>query len=87
MSSPTTPEIERAAQALTDYWLEHGYDPSEPNEDAARAVLESLLDPSPRMIEAMGDVLFGKGRLVKVDGSMSKAFRAAILCALGRDEK
>ena len=37
-ASPVT-MVERVRLALERYWLEHGYDPSEPDEGAARAAI------------------------------------------------
>ena len=39
-------KLEQVARAICDYWMEHGFDPSEPSEGAARAAVEALREPS-----------------------------------------
>ena len=49
-ASPVT-MVERVRLALERYWLEHGYDPSEPDEGAARAAIAAMREPTEAMMD------------------------------------
>jgi len=51
-------KLEQVARAIADYWREHGFDPSEPSEGAARAAVEAMRYPGEAAVQ-FGDAVRG----------------------------
>lgn len=95
-----TNPIELLANAARDYWLAEGYDPSEPNEGMARALLAALdvaglrivpKEPTEEMIEAGDEAMdwdsddsTGNYYVRYHDGDSLKSYRA-MLAAIPKD--
>ena len=43
--------MERCAKALADYWLKIGFDPSQPNSGAAKAIIKAMREPTQKIID------------------------------------
>lgn len=43
-------KVDQVAQAIADYWLSDGFDPSEPSEGAARAAIAAMRVPTEAMV-------------------------------------
>lgn len=53
--------VERVAAAIANYWLEIGFDPSLPDEGAARAAIQAMREPTDAMKIAALDATFDVG--------------------------
>jgi hypothetical protein len=43
---------DRVAKAIADYWLAHGFDPGEPDNEVARVVIMAMREPIIEMLIA-----------------------------------
>jgi hypothetical protein len=70
-------KLEQVARAIADYWREHGFDPSEPSEGAARAAVEAMRYPGEAAVQ-FGDAVRGNHADYPGGNGTENVFRAMI---------